>query len=314
MRPETDPPRCLHGTRPRRLSSRAGTFNPPPPPPPPPERDGIPEKVLARWGEFFWECEEDVLPPGWGKLRIGQRKRLVDALTPVKQPRSALGKADLTGMRIWESSRVLARYLQSLHAKGALQGRSACELGAGTGLTGLVAAAMGMDVVLTDPGKPLNYAADLAGTTLDLLERNVVLNRDVLGGRAEVRRLLWADAGDHAAVLTSQGRAFDLLLGADLMYASDNSALLETLRALSGPHTQVLLCFSARHEGEARFVALARGTYGFSVRDVSMESMSNCTSDTTAQPSIYKLLSLCSKDLAPEDPVFHLFAPAPAQA
>jgi predicted nicotinamide N-methyase len=79
-------------------------------------------------------------------LSIWQRRRLIDSQRPVPQPRSAIGRADLTGLRVWESSRVLARYLHGLHRDGALRGLLGCELGSGTGLAGLATAAMGMEV------------------------------------------------------------------------------------------------------------------------------------------------------------------------
>merc|ERR1712117_1014288 len=54
-----------------------------------------------------------------------------------------------TGVVVWDAAIVLAKYLQTV--QGQLQGRSVIELGSGTGVVGLSAAALGASpVLLTD--------------------------------------------------------------------------------------------------------------------------------------------------------------------
>merc|ERR1711928_175264 len=54
-----------------------------------------------------------------------------------------------TGVVVWDPAIVLAKYLQTV--QGQLQGRSVIELGSGTGVVGLSAAALGASpVLLTD--------------------------------------------------------------------------------------------------------------------------------------------------------------------
>lgn len=75
------------------------------------------------------------------------------------------------------------------------------ELGAGMGLPGLVAAAMGGQVVLSDrhPG------------VLELLGRNIVINK---ASTAQARKLSWTDRPPWLA-------DFDFVLAADVLYAKD---------------------------------------------------------------------------------------------
>jgi hypothetical protein len=55
------------------------------------------------------------------------------------------------GATVWDSAVRLSRYLDSSEAlREGLEHRNVCEVGAGTGLVGLVAGAMGANVTLTD--------------------------------------------------------------------------------------------------------------------------------------------------------------------
>jgi hypothetical protein len=55
------------------------------------------------------------------------------------------------GATVWDSAVRLSRYLDSSEAiREGLENRNVCEVGAGTGLVGLVAGALGANVTLTD--------------------------------------------------------------------------------------------------------------------------------------------------------------------
>ena len=139
-----------------------------------------------------------------------------------------------TGTMIWECGIVLAGYLMHSLTAEQLRGKRVLELGAGAGVAGLAASALGAHAVLTD----LEPVARL-------LRCNVGLNREVLlaaGGSAEVVPLDWNDAAPHGTTATlpeglAEGR-FDLVLGADLVFQPDGRqlpALVALLRRLLAP-------------------------------------------------------------------------------
>lgn len=102
------------------------------------------------------------------------------------------------------------------------------EVGAGVGVVGLTAAALGAQVVLTD------LAAVLPG-----LQQNIQGNQ--LGDRATAAALRWGDAVEHLRP------PFDLVLASDVAYdAKALPALLTTLAALAGPDSHILFAFESR--------------------------------------------------------------------
>jgi predicted nicotinamide N-methyase len=138
---------------------------------------------------------------------------------------------DSTGTRIWDAGLVLSRILSE---EPSIEGARVLELGSGTGVGGLTAAACGARVVLTDG----------ATATLPLLEANVNVNG--LADRVDVRHLRWGYEEDlvHVAALGP----FDLLVGSDLLYApEEHDSLLSTLEWLCTPgRTEVLLAYPTR--------------------------------------------------------------------
>ena len=143
-----------------------------------------------------------------------------------------------TGTMIWECGIVLAGYLMHSLTAEQLRGKRVLELGAGAGVAGLAASALGAHAVLTD----LEPVARL-------LRCNVGLNREALlaaGGSAEVVPLDWNDAAPHdgAATALPEGLAegrFGLVLGADLVFQPDGRqlpALVALLRLLLAPPTE----------------------------------------------------------------------------
>lgn len=141
-----------------------------------------------------------------------------------------------TGTMIWECGIVLAGYLMHSLTAEQLRGKRVLELGAGAGVAGLAASALGAHAVLTD----LEPVARL-------LRCNVGLNREALlsaGGSAEVLPLDWNEVAPlGAAASLPEGLAhsgFDLVLGADLVFQPDGQqlpALVALLRRLLAPPT-----------------------------------------------------------------------------
>merc|ERR1712232_911292 len=191
-----------------------------------------------------------------------------DAKIKAGDPQRADGRA--TGTHLWEASYVLAEWLsrqtrgpaadptlsrilgRSCSAWDGWTGKLGVELGAGLGLPSVVAARLGIRMIATDDDDDV----------LDVLEQNALRNQPPSQGSAgsrkkrraaaphssaesglRVQRLLWSrDVSPSDLALDDPP---DLLLAADVIYASAKSdltaALLATLSALSGPGTLVII-------------------------------------------------------------------------
>lgn len=148
--------------------------------------------------------------------------------------------------QLWPAAPALCSYLETLHAQGELpRGGAALELGAGTGLVGMAAAALlGARVLLTD-----------LPHVLPNLAHNAALNRrqvERAGGALAVRPLRWGERKDVQALLLEEdkpaenaaqspaagggfGGGFDLILASDVVYYDTlYQPLLATLRWLAG--------------------------------------------------------------------------------
>ena len=203
--------------------------------------------------------------------------------TPVAQPRRKGGpKADLTGLKVWPVSLRLVEYMHAELLSGVQQRAGdrplrVLELGAGCGSLGIGLAALGLQVVLTDPGVAVNYSEAEEGNTLGWLRANVDANRELLGDRASVAQLLWGDAAHMEAVQAQAVEPFDLVVGSDVLYDPDQyPALLRTLAAFTTEETDVVLGFTRRHPGEARFLKSARLAF----RDVATRDMAAVEADS----------------------------------
>jgi len=168
----------------------------------------------------------DVAAPAWTTLTtVGDL-----TFTEITFVRHTFGD-DTTGCRIWEAGYALADIVSKPEA---VRGKTVLELGSGTGVGGLSAAAAGAaSVLLTDGGE----------TTLDLLKRNAVANGHNI---ADVAQLRWGDGGDIAEVATRG--PFDIIMGSDLLYDPESfPGLLKSLEALCTPGlTEVLLTYPVR--------------------------------------------------------------------
>lgn len=138
------------------------------------------------------------------------------------------GEAE-AGSWVWDCALVLAHWLDTpTWCCSSLRGKRIVELGAGTGLPGLVAALLGAEVILTDK------KALLPG-----LERNVTANN--LGTRVSVQELEWGKDCSHLSP------PVDMVLMSDLVYDPKlMPALCQTLLDLSDAHTEILLAYELR--------------------------------------------------------------------
>lgn len=156
---------------------------------------------------------------------------------------------DNLGFKTWGSALILAHHLPSLahqhltHLLPPLHtAPRVLELGSGTGLVGLAAAALWRtDVVLTD-----------LPVIVPNLEDNARANQDVVearGGHVSVEELDWADVAPRE-------RAFDVVLAVDPLYSTEHPGLLAP--AIDG-------CLS--------YKAGARVIVGFPLRDEATRMM-----------------------------------------
>ncbi|KAG8126701.1 hypothetical protein E2320_021975 [Naja naja] len=92
-----------------------------------------------------------------------------------------------TGSVVWDAALVLARFLEKSAAQteqsggspvGLLRHKAALELGAGTGLVGLVAASLGANVIVTDLEE-----------VQDLLKMNIENNQHLVSGSIQAKSL-----------------------------------------------------------------------------------------------------------------------------
>ena len=147
---------------------------------------------------------------------------------------------DGTGTMMWEAGVVLAKYLELV---ATFRRARVIELGAGTGVLGLAAAAMGADVLLTD-------VADVVPTLAFNVDRNRA-SVEAKGGRARAAALDWTDC----AALPDGAAGCSWVLGADLVFnEAQLLALAPLLPRLMMPITpgaapaQLVLAHKARRD------------------------------------------------------------------
>ncbi|XP_022617236.1 protein N-lysine methyltransferase METTL21A isoform X2 [Seriola dumerili] len=138
---------------------------------------------------------------------------------------------------VWDAAVVMCMYLELGQVE--LKGKVAIELGAGTGLVGIVAALL---VTITD-----------REPALDFLSANVKANLPSDSqGAVIVSELTW---GERLELYPAGG--FDLVLGADIVYLEDTFVpLLQTLEHLCSDTTVVLLACKIRYERDTNFLIM----------------------------------------------------------
>ncbi|EGZ10312.1 hypothetical protein PHYSODRAFT_549451 [Phytophthora sojae] len=150
-----------------------------------------------------------------------------------------------TASRVWEASRFLAKRLVRFAAASPAAfdvgaGQSVLELGSGCGLAGLVAAALGADVLLTDQRE-----------ALELLQRNVEANAasESERGRLRVAEFVW---GSDCALPRSCYRYILVSDCINPIYGQESwRNLARSIHRFSGPETVTYLAHEARGEDEA---------------------------------------------------------------
>uniref|UniRef100_A0A8C9NXL3 EEF1A lysine methyltransferase 3 n=1 Tax=Spermophilus dauricus TaxID=99837 RepID=A0A8C9NXL3_SPEDA len=130
---------------------------------------------------------------------------------------------------VWDSALSLCNYFESHNVD--FRGKKVIELGAGTGIVGILAALQGGDVTITD-----------LPVALEQIKGNVQANVPA-GGRAQVCALSW---GIDQHVFPGD---YDIVLGADIVYMEPTfPLLLGTLQHLCGHHGTIYLASKMREE------------------------------------------------------------------
>ncbi|KAJ8396331.1 hypothetical protein AAFF_G00019080 [Aldrovandia affinis] len=155
---------------------------------------------------------------------------------------------------VWDAAVVLCMYLELGQIE--LRGKGAIELGAGTGLVGIVAALLGAKVTITD-----------REPAMELLRVNV---RDNIPpeqqGAVVVSELTWGEGLERYPA-----GGYDIILGADIVYLVETfPALLRTLEHLSSDRTVVLLACRIRYDRDVAFLDMLRQS--FTVEEVHYEA------------------------------------------
>lgn len=142
------------------------------------------------------------------------------------------------GSTSWPSGRLLAlAFAEGAQFLPDIAGKQVAELGAGTGLPGLMCGMLGATrVTLTDRDE-----------LVPLLRKNIVHNG--LTGVCHAEALDWSAASQSPLAACNRGKigALDVVLAADVVYFEEQDPLIGALVALMAPeHTVLVLAYRER--------------------------------------------------------------------
>lgn len=203
----------------------------------------------------------DNLPFVRRQIVIGNRTWLIES---VDDEEALLSHAENRpqfpfGLMLWESAIALAQHLTENPALAA--GKSVLELGAGLGLTGVVATSLGAHVTQTDHDE----------AALAACARTAALN--------DVSNITRKTGDWHA---WHNPGSFDLILGADIAYdGDDHAALLAIFAQTLAPSGRILLSDPGR-EKQPAFIASATAS-GWTVTQTPT-TVADLKSPATARP------------------------------
>lgn len=149
-----------------------------------------------------------------------------------------------TGTRVWDMAVAMARLLERSDARGgddvAVRGKRVLELGAGSGLLGMVAHRLGATTTLTECAEVLPH-----------LEAVVAANAGALGPEPpEVAALDWRAAPPASL------RGFDAVIASDVLICEQwATALASVLAVVAADATLVLVGTQRRRDGIPHFLS-----------------------------------------------------------
>lgn len=158
------------------------------------------------------------------------------------------------GTSVWPSSLVLVKWVEHVFANNltsvcssltpaTFAGKRGIDLGTGVGVAGLGLALLGLNCVLTDiapvmPALKRNFKKNVGGSSLGSAGKE-----GVKAGKVKVAQLYWGNAKQIEALKPP----FDFVVAGDVVYLENIVVpLLETMSALAGPETVVVLGYQIR--------------------------------------------------------------------
>ncbi|CAJ1329271.1 unnamed protein product [Effrenium voratum] len=193
------------------------------------------------------EWEQLALP--WSQFNVSFQGQFQIAGIPIllgedpdRRPQGSQEHAD-TGNSIWDGAVALAKVLE--RQPQLVRGRKVLELGAGRGLAGLAASALGADVVLTD----LAYCRE----AMEQAVRLTTGSQALVSSRVEVAELDWLQA--EAFFESRPELKLDVVLAADVVWLMDLvEPLADAIRVAAGynPQVEILVVHQTRSSNVER--------------------------------------------------------------
>ncbi|KAK3082958.1 hypothetical protein FSP39_010054 [Pinctada imbricata] len=147
---------------------------------------------------------------------------------------------------VWDAAIVLCRYLEE--GKINVRGKAIMELGAGSGIVGILAALLGGRVTITEREVAMPYLSSVVNANME--------NKPDIKAVTMVQQLDWEKD------LDKYDETFDVILGADVIYIEDVfPALLKTLEKLSDKRTEIYISCRIRYERDRRFLQMLKDKF-----------------------------------------------------
>lgn len=175
-----------------------------------------------------------------------------------------------TGLLLWAAGEPLAQII--LRCPRTFQWATVLEIGSGAAALPSIAATRAARSVV---------ATDGSVDTLELMSSNLTANSSLFfAERLCLRRLTWGDPFHIAELQEEFPKGFDIIIGADVVYAAQHLALLfGTVATLlkDAPEACVLLCFAVRSISEDHVISVA-ATQGLTRTVLPSELSAACAS------------------------------------
>lgn len=183
--------------------------------------------------------------------------------------------AQSKGGAVWTAGIQLAKHLE--HGYSDLRGQTVLELGTGTGLVGLVAAALGAHAVLTDMPVCLDFVRQNVDANAAVIAANASSSPSSSSsspsscGRVTVAELTWGETPVADFLARHCGGPPSLIVGSDLVYERAlASLLLSVLLELMPAGSDTRFVYSSDLRGRDGFAAFLReADVHFIIEDVT---------------------------------------------